>query len=132
MYGCDIFREQKLHSQIDDNTFIFIKNYDINNQKGYNFDIQQFSNNKLIKKISGSNLIWNSEKKQWLIKNYTEKEFTSNQQISINTGKEKLITLKRTPEQIFQQTRSIKSMNFIELKQFVSSEKKRGNELLPI
>ena len=128
----DVFREKKLHSQIDDNTFIFIKNYDVNNQKGYNFDIQQYSHNKLLKKISGTNIIWNEKQKKWLIKNYNEKEFTSNNKIKISSGKEKLIELNKNPNQIFQQTRSIKSMNFIELKQFISNEKERGNELLSI
>ena len=128
----DVFREKKLHSQIDDKTFIFIKNYDVNNQKGYNFDIQQFSETKLVKKISGTNIIWNEKNQKWLIKNYTEKEFTSNNKININTGREKLIELNKNPDQIFQQTRSIKSMNFGELKKFISNEKERGNELLPI
>ena len=128
----DVFREKKLHKQIDEDTFIFIDNYDVKNQKGYNFDIQKFDENKISKKISGSSIMWKEKEKKWRIKNYTEKEFKSNQKIAMESGTEKLIDLNSTPEQIFQQTRSIKSMNFTELKQFISNEKERGNEFLPI
>ena len=43
-----------------------------------------------------------------------------------------LIDLKMNPQELFQQNRSIKSMKYAELKQFILKEKNRGNEFLPI
>mgnify|MGYP001182675461 CR=1 FL=1 len=128
----DVFREKKLHKQIDENTFIFINNYDVKNEKGYNFDIQKFDKNKILEKISGTNIIWQKKEQKWLIKNFTSKRINSNNQINIEKGKQKLIGLNINPTQMFQQNRSVKSMNFQELKQFILNEKNRGNEFLPI
>lgn len=127
----DVLREKKLHKQIDDDTFIFIKNYDVKNKRGYNIDIQKYSNNKLINKISGSIIIWDKKTEKWKIQNYIEKKIGETEIITIKRD-EKLINLHTSPEELFYQTRSIKSMNFSELKNFIKIEKKRGNEFLPI
>jgi len=116
----DVFREKQLHKQIDDNKFIFINNYDIKNKKGYNFDYQEFVNQRIIKKISASTITWEEAEEKWKIQNFTEKKFITKNEIIIKTGTEKMIDLNSTPKQIFTQNRSIKSMRFFELKKFIS------------
>ena len=127
----DVLREKKLHKQIDDNKFIFISNYDVKNMKGYNVDIQEYSNNNLLEKITGSTIIWNKINSKWKIKNFIKKTIKKNK---IETIKADEITLDITisPEELFLQNRSIKSMQFKELKNFIKIEKNRGNEFLPI
>ena len=127
----DILREKKLHKKFDDNNFIFIKNYDVKNEKGYGVDIQTYDQNKLLKKISGATIKWNKEKNLWIINNYTEKVLNSSR-IQTKIQDEMLIDLKMNPQELFQQNRSIKSMKYAELKQFILKEKNRGNEFLPI
>ncbi len=127
----DILREKKLHKKIDANNFIFIKNYDVKNEKGYLVDIQTYNQNKLVKKISGATITWNKEKELWSINHYTEKILNSTNIKTIEKD-QKLIDLKINPKELFQQNRSIKSMKFKELKTFIFKEKQRGNELLPI
>ena len=127
----DILREKKLHKKIDANNFIFIKNYDVKNEKGYLIDIQTYNQNKLVKKISGTTITWNKEKKLWIINNYIEKILNSTNIKTIQKD-QKTIDLKMNPKELFQQNRSIKSMKFKELKTFIFKEKQRGNEFLPI
>ena len=127
----DVLREKKLHKKIDANNFIFIKNYDVKNKKGYIIDIQTYNQNKLVKKVSGSTITWVEEKKRWSINNYTER-ILNNTNIQTIREDQKLVDLKMNPDELFKQNRSIKSMQFKELKQFIFKEKQRGNEFLPI
>tara|TARA_B100002052_G_scaffold298235_1_gene331115 strand:+ start:241 stop:1314 length:1074 start_codon:yes stop_codon:yes gene_type:complete len=127
----DVLREKKLHKKIDANNFIFIKNYDVKNKKGYIIDIQTYNQNKLVKKVSGSTITWIEEKKRWSINNYTER-ILKNTNIQTIKEDQKLVDLKMNPDELFKQNRSIKSMQFKELKQFIFKEKQRGNEFLPI
>ena len=127
----DILREKKLHKKIDDNKFIFIKNYDVKNEKGYTVDIQTYEDNKLVRKISGTTITWDKEKEVWHINNYKEKILNSTNIKTIQKDK-KTIDLKMNPKELFQQKRSIKSMKFKELNQFIFKEKQRGNQFLPI
>ncbi len=127
----DVFREKQLHKQINKNTFIFIDNYDVKNKKGYYFDLQEYSDNSMIKKISAPIIIWDKEEQSWLVKKYIEKTFAKNM-IKTHAGDEKFLNIKQKPEEIYQQNRSIKSMNFYELRKFIKQESKRGNEFLPI
>ena len=128
----DIYRARGLHKQIDKNTFVFIKNYDIKKKKGYLFNLQDYDNNQMTRQISSGSISWNDEYQTWQIKNYIEKEFQSEYAIKIQEGKEKLINLNINPEEIFQQNIPIKSMTFNELRQFISTAKQTGNKFLPI
>ena len=127
----DVYRQKGLHKQISNNQFLFIKNYDTQNKKGYHFDYQEFSKNKMIKKISAAVITWDHKQQIWELKNYTEKHYLPNNTINISKSAKKYIELNTTPDDIFQQNRSIKSMNFKQLSHFISIEKKRGNEFLP-
>ena len=128
----DVLREKKLHKQIDENTFIFINNYDVQNSKGYNIDIQEYEAKKLVKKISGSIMTWKKDKQLWTIKNYIEQDVNNLNKIETIRKKEMLVDLNINPEQLFQQTRSIKSMDFQELNALITQSKEIGNEFLSI
>ena len=128
----DIYRKKGLHKQIDENKFIFIQNYDIKNKKGYIFDLQEYSENNISKKISAKTIIWDKAKNLWQIKKYKEQDFQLNHKIQIEEGDNKFLDLGITPKDMFQQNRSIKSMSFSELNKFIKTEKARGNKFLPI
>ena len=128
----DIYRKKGLHKQIEENKFLFIKNYDVKNTKGYYFDLQEYEDNHMIRKIAAKKIIWDKEKKHWVIEQYKEQYFQGNDEIEMSEGDSKVINLNINPTDMFQQNLSIKSMQFSELKKFINSEKKRGNQFLPI
>lgn len=128
----DKLREKKIHKQIDKSTFLFINNYDIKNKIGYKIDIQNFIKNRIEYKISGSSMHWEQKMNKWRIKNFKKQIFTNDKKIEIIEKKDKIIDLNVLPLEIFQQTRSIKSMNFKELNSTIALSKKIGNELLPV
>jgi len=128
----DILRHKKLHKQIDENTFIFIKSYDVKNTKGYNCNIQKFSKNNLYSKVSAHSIYWDNNKETWKLIKYKEDIYEDLTKISSFSGKEKEIKLNILPEEMFYQERSIKSMNYSELTQFIYNEEKRGSHLMPL
>ena len=77
-------------------------------------------------------IIWDKENKNWIIENYKEQYFQSENEIKITEGDSKLINLNITPSDMFQQNLSVKSMTFSELNNFINSERKRGNQFLPL
>ena len=49
------------------NTSIRIPSETVKNKKGYNFDVQKYLDNKMIKKISAKTIIWKEIEKKWII-----------------------------------------------------------------
>lgn len=125
----DVLREKKLHKKLDDESYIFIRNYDVRNKKGFVVDIQKYNDNKIIEKISASIIEWSEDKKLWELRNYQKKSI-SNERLTSSTKEKVLVDLNIGPEELFQQNRSIKSMNFKSLAKFIKIEKKRGNDFL--
>ena len=125
----DVLREKKLHKRLDDESYIFIRNYDVKNKKGFVVDIQKYNDNKITEKISASIIEWSDDKMLWELRNY-QKKTISDKGLTSLTKDRVFVNLNINPEELFQQNRSIKSMNFQSLAKFIKIEKKRGNDFL--
>ena len=73
---------------------------------------------------------WKQDEQLWMIKNYIEQNIDNVNTIPTIRKKETLVDLNINPEQLFQQTRSIKSMNFQELNKLIIKSKEIGDEFL--
>ena len=120
----DVLREKKLHKRLDDESYIFIRNYDVKNKKGFVVDIQKYNDNKITEKISASIIEWSDDKMLWELRNY-QKKTISDKGLTSLTKDRVFVNLNINPEELFQQNRSIKSMNFQSLAKFIKIEKKK-------
>ena len=73
------FKKNNIHIQLNENTFIYIKQYFESRKKGYYLSIDELQDNNLISKLRSNKLEWNTHKKQWdLAKTAYKRIFNSN------------------------------------------------------
>ena len=85
--------------QLNDSAKIFIKNFSLLNNKGYNFSYSEFDGIKLKYRIVADNVIWNKEKGNFKLSKYAERFIYSGKD-SIASGKDSIITLDFTPDDL--------------------------------
>lgn len=111
--------------QLNDSAKIFIKNFNISGNRGFNFSYSEFKETKLKYKFVSNNIIWDTEKELFKFPQYTER-FVLGSKDSLSTGKNKEMSLDFTPEDL--KTSGSKSMNLTsdELIDYIEKSKRRG------
>lgn len=61
---------RNIHIQVAPNTFLYLQNYNNNNDKGYNFTLEKFKRNRLIEKLSAQRIIWDTTKNKWRLEEW--------------------------------------------------------------
>ncbi len=111
--------------QLNDSAKIFIKNFNISGNRGFNFSYSEYKGTKIVYKLVSNNIIWDTEKDIFKLPQYTER-FVYADRDSLSKGKDKEMNLDFTPEDL--KTSGAKSMNLTsgELIEFINKSKRRG------
>jgi lipopolysaccharide export system permease protein len=68
------FDRKNIHMQIEPNVYLFIQNYNNQNNTGYQFTLEKFDdNNRLVEKLTAENIAWDTTKKVWHLKIWRRK-----------------------------------------------------------
>lgn len=67
------FESRNVHMQTAPNVYLFIQNYNNQNNTGYQFSLERFSDNKLIEKLTADNIQWDSVKHKWTLRFWKRK-----------------------------------------------------------
>jgi lipopolysaccharide export system permease protein len=63
------FDRHNIHMQIEPNVYMFIQNYNNQNNTGYQFTLEKFDNsNRMIEKLTADNIQWDTVKQTWKLK----------------------------------------------------------------
>jgi lipopolysaccharide export system permease protein len=68
------FEKQNIHIQVASDTYLYMKNYNNNNQTGYHFTLEKFDRNRLTEKLTASRIVWDSTKRKWTLHDWTIKK----------------------------------------------------------
>jgi lipopolysaccharide export system permease protein len=68
------FEKQNIHIQVASDTYLYMKNYNNNNETGYHFTLEKFDNNRLIEKLTATRVVWDSTKLKWTLHDWTLKK----------------------------------------------------------
>jgi len=68
------FEKQNIHIQVASDTYLYMKNYNNNNETGYHFTLEKFDKNRLIEKLTASRVVWDSTKLKWTLHDWTLKK----------------------------------------------------------
>ncbi len=128
------FEARNIHLQIAPNVYMFIANYNNVNNTGYQFSLEQFEENLMVKKLTADNIQWDSLKGKWTLKYWKIKDV---REIFNGTGKRDLATLEKsgeaidttlaiTPKDFEAQERSYDGMTMPELNEHIAKLKFRG------
>ncbi|MDY0779726.1 LptF/LptG family permease [Tenacibaculum sp. IB213877] len=111
--------------QLNDSTYIFIQNFDLKRNQGYNFSTETYSGLKLKYKLEADNITWREQDTAFRLLNWKERRIFNNID-SISTGNSKDTTFAFTPKDFNYKSTYAQEMPSGELSEFIKISKKRG------
>ena len=117
--------EANIHRQIEPGVFVYMQGYNAENDVGYQFTIEDFSDRKLVSKLSSDYIKWDREKKKWTINNYVIRTIDGYNE-KITQGVEKDTTLNMLPEDYQVIDNIVETMTLPALNKSIANLKLRG------
>ena len=117
--------ESNIHRQIEPGVFVYMSGYNAANDVGYQFTIEDFSDRKLVSKLSSDYIKWDREKKKWTIHNYVIRTIDGYTE-KITQGLEKDTTLNMLPEDYQVVDNIVETMTLPALNKSIANLKLRG------
>lgn len=120
-------RDKNIHKQISPGNYIYLQNYNTEENTGYKFSIEKFSKGKLFYKMMAENIKWDSLKSRWTINNYYIR-YLNDMDEYIKKGKSLDTVLAFTPEEFGRKDNTIETMDYYELNKYIDSEQLKGSD----
>ncbi|MBX2956393.1 MAG: LptF/LptG family permease [Cyclobacteriaceae bacterium] len=126
---------RNIHLQISPNTFIYIQSYNSSTDKGYQFTLERFENNKLIEKLTASRIEWDTAKSKWTLRDWKlkrielvfEKGKADSVGDKITSGLALDTTLVIHPKEFKNDYRKFDGLTISELKDYIKTLRFRGS-----
>src|SRR5690606_26141143 len=122
----EIRETYNVYRQINENDFIYVSNFNLPNQTGYNFSYESFDGNNLKYKIKASRISYNPETKDYTLSNYEKRIVGENNDI-IEKEDKKNMHFDFDLEDLTPTIYAAETMTLGELNRFIDREKMRGS-----
>ncbi|MBN2175964.1 MAG: LptF/LptG family permease [Bacteroidales bacterium] len=116
-----------IHMQISPGTFVYLETYNARTNTGYKFSMENFKNDRLVYKLNAERITWDSISGLWKIRNFTKRIIEKNDEI-IQKGDELDTLINMHPREFTFILEDIKTMNFMELRDFIEKERLKGSK----
>ncbi len=114
-----------VHMQLEKGFFISMGSYSVDNQVGRRIKIERFDNGIMRSTLSAREIVWNTEKQNWTLKDYQKRELQNLKEIL--TEGEKLDTvLNLHPKELIVKDNTTESMTLGQLYDFIQDQKSKG------
>jgi len=111
--------------QLGPNDYIFLKNYTVTSNMGYNFSYEKYDGIELKYKLISDNIRWNEKDSTFILTQF-KKRFILNDRDSIEYGTRIDTTFNFTPKDLINVDYLAKEMTSIKLNSFIKQAKQRG------
>jgi len=64
------YDKRNIHIQVAPDVYLYMQSYNNTTHTGYHFSMEKFEHNKLVEKLTGTRIEWDSAKQKWLIHDY--------------------------------------------------------------
>lgn len=126
---------RNIHMQVARNTFLYLQNYNSTSDKGYNFTLEKFKDQKLIEKLSAERIEWDTTKQKWRLEEWNlvkvDKIFGTISQDSLNSITTRGATLDTAliihPKEFDNDYRKYDGLTLTELNAYIKTLKARGS-----
>src|SRR5690606_14790780 len=122
----EIRETYNVYRQINENDFIYVSNFNLPNQTGYNFSYESFDGNHLKYKIKASRITYNPESQDYTLSNYEKRIVGENNDI-IEKENKKNMHFDFDLEDLTPTIYAAETMTLGELNRFIEREKMRGS-----
>lgn len=119
-------QNRNVYRQINDNDFIYVSNFNFKDQRGNNFTLEHYEENKLIYKISASSIRFNEKDSTYRLINYVNRKVGDNDDfLDIQRRKDTIFSFDLedlTPVEYIAET-----LSYNKLSSFIKKERQRGS-----
>lgn len=115
--------------QIDDDSYVYIDNFDNNRKVGYHFVLEKFKDGEMTEKLMAERIAWDSVKNNWRIENYSIRKIDSLDEEMIK-GTRMDTVLDMTPRDFEVYDNIFTAMNMTELNERIEKENIRGTGMM--
>lgn len=118
--------KNEVHMQLDKQTFVYVKSYDANSKTGYEFIMEKFNGDKMIQKLVASSITYDTVKKFWRIKAYTDRHIDGLKEHMTWRAAAKDTTLDMRPEDFEVRDNQYSAMSMSVLNKNIEKAQLRG------
>jgi lipopolysaccharide export system permease protein len=122
-----VVRDRNIHKQIEPGTYIYLESFNTLNNSGRKFSMERFEKGALVSKLFSDEILWDSTKNKWHVRNYYIRNYVGNNQI-IFKGNDLDTTINLSPSEFRRRNNAMEAMNLGELNQFIKEQKLQGTE----
>lgn len=127
----DPYTKSNIHMKIDEQTYIFIDNFDNRSNIGYRFTLDRFKGDVLEKKLMAEQISYDSVKRVWKLSNYTTRNIDGLKESMVyGNTKTKDTLLDMKPDDFSVYDNVVESMTSRELADKIKKEKIRGSGVM--
>jgi lipopolysaccharide export system permease protein len=121
--------QSNVYTQINDNDYIYVSYFNVNEKIGSNFTLEHFDGNKMAYKISASQIKYNEKDSTYTLFNYNKRKIGETGDILESQHKlDTVFTF--SMEDLTPVTYIAETLNFTELNDFIKKEKARGSSYI--
>jgi lipopolysaccharide export system permease protein len=123
----EISRPNAYYMRTDSNTYIGLKYFDTSSQTGSNFFLNRVDGQKLVYNLRADAITWDKKKKQWQLRNVTEREVGPRNEV-LRTSTELYRNLRFVPADLRRDAYLKDKLTTPQLDKYIAAEELRGNE----
>lgn len=120
-----VYRKRNIHKQIEPGVFVYLENFNVNNNYGRRFSIERYEEGKLVSKLLSDDIVWDTTKNKWNIRNYFIRNYNGEKQ-SIISGRLTDTTINMYPQEFKRRKEAVQAMTLTELNDFINNQKLQG------
>lgn len=121
---------KNINRQIDDNTFMYMGTYSLEQYVATRFTLEHVENNKILFKLTANKANWDDEKNKWVIQNFYIREFDEEGNETFRRGSMMDTTLNILPTDIYQKISVKEEMTSPELIKYIDDLRKSGQDYI--
>lgn len=124
--GAQVRESLDVYRQISDTEFIYVSNFNIASQTGYNFVYEKFKGEKLLYKIAANTIQWNPKTKDYTLFGY-QKRVVGQLDDNIKNSDSQSMKFNFDIDDLTPVVYIAETLSFSELNKFIEKEQKRGS-----
>ncbi len=120
------YSDMNVHKQISPGIFIYMENFNLKNNTGWKFSLEEFEGQILKYKLKGDKISFDSVTEKWKIDNYYTREINGLEE-SITKGVQMDTLLPIKPGDFVEDVEEIKVLGYMKLKEVIGKKLLRGD-----
>lgn len=127
MENLNLDKDRNIHLKIGPQTYVYLENFNVTTNTGVKFSLETFDGNKLVYKMMGDRLRWDSTGNFWMVDNYSIRVIDELQE-SLRRGNRLDTVFNLKPSDLYVKKEDFEEMNYWELRDRIGEEREKGSQ----